>query len=69
MQATQSPAPGPVVMQCGSVLVGQLPDMLGTDLVRALSPTLLAPFVLISAFLTTKATVEAMNGSGGSDHR
>jgi len=38
----------------------RLPDMLGTDLVRAVNAGRLIPFVLMSAFLTTDITVEAM---------
>jgi FixJ family two-component response regulator len=40
----------------------QLPDMPGTDMIRILRHTraAVAPFVLISAFLTTPFTVEAM---------
>lgn len=39
----------------------ELPDMRGTDVVEALrGESLAAPFVLISAFLTTEATVAAM---------
>jgi FixJ family two-component response regulator len=45
----------------------RLPDMLGTDMVRALRTELTAvPFVLVSAFLTTEVTVEAMR-LGASD--
>jgi len=43
------------------VLIDQrLPDMLGTDVVRAMKVNTLVPFVLMSAFLTTDVTVEAM---------
>lgn len=44
------------------LLVDQrLPDMLGTELIRALSEdTAVTPFVLLSGFLTTEITVEAM---------
>jgi DNA-binding response OmpR family regulator len=39
----------------------ELPDMRGTDVVRALrARSVIAPFVLISAFLTTQMTVVAM---------
>lgn len=39
----------------------RLPDMLGIDVARALAvETPAAPFALVSAFLTTKATVDAM---------
>jgi DNA-binding response OmpR family regulator len=39
----------------------ELPDMRGTDVVHALrAESVVAPFVLISAFLTTEATVDAM---------
>jgi DNA-binding response OmpR family regulator len=37
-----------------------LPDMLGTEFVRRLQRTSHVPFVLISGFLRTEATVEAM---------
>jgi DNA-binding response OmpR family regulator len=37
----------------------QLPDMLGTEFARSL-PTPVAPFVIISAYLTIETTVEAM---------
>src|SRR5207253_3900089 len=38
----------------------RLPDMLGTDLIRAVNAQTAMPFVLMSAFLTTEITVEAM---------
>ena len=39
----------------------RLPDMLGTELIRALRDDIpLTPFVLVSGFLTTEITVEAM---------
>ena len=49
-------------VQFGLLLVDhRLPDMLGTELIRSLRhDTLLTPFVLVSGFLTTEITVEAM---------
>src|SRR5690348_8710366 len=39
----------------------ELRDMRGTDVIRVVrTPTVCVPFVLISAFLTTEVTVEAM---------
>jgi DNA-binding response OmpR family regulator len=38
----------------------RLPDMLGTEVAKVLNANARVPFVLISAFLTTKVTVEAM---------
>ena len=38
----------------------RLPDMLGTELARSLNQSALVPFVLISGFLSTDITVEAM---------
>jgi DNA-binding response OmpR family regulator len=37
-----------------------LGDMRGTDVIRTLRPTFKAPFILMSGFLTTEITVEAM---------
>jgi FixJ family two-component response regulator len=44
----------------------RLPDMFGTDLIRALRDDTPPPFVLVSGFLTTDITVEAMK-LGASD--
>jgi DNA-binding response OmpR family regulator len=38
----------------------RLPDMLGTDVARTINQTAVVPFVLISGYLTTDVTVDAM---------